>query len=66
MIQQPAQTFNPNFRDDMTLTPYQARELNAILCENREIKYKTKLNALNFYQKDPILQTNASEIYVDL
>lgn len=64
MVTKQQPSFNPNFRDDMTLSPYQAKELNSILLASKEDRYKTKMNALSFYYKDPILQTNNPETYV--
>ena len=56
--------FQPNYRDDMTLTPFQTQQYNAILFASKEDSYKAKQNSLSFYKKDPILQPNESELYV--
>lgn len=60
----PSQKFSPNYRDDMTLSPFQTQQYNALILASRDDYNKAKMASLNFYQKDPILQPNETELYV--
>ena len=64
----PVQTAPPRqaylYKDDLVLTPFQAQELNALYMTCKDDSQKAKLNSMSFYNKDPILQPNGSEVYV--